>query len=106
MSFVFFNPWFWLGAFAVGAPIWLHLRRRTETNVVRFSAVLSGFLFALTYPVRLLWRTIRSGRVLARAVAGPTRWRSSPRAVPVQARRYGFATQDSSPPPAQRLRST
>ena len=39
MPFSFLNPWFWLGALAVAAPIWLHLRRRHETNLVRFSAV-------------------------------------------------------------------
>src|SRR5262245_28710070 len=39
MPFSFLNPWIWLGAVAVAAPIWLHLRRRKETNVVRFSAV-------------------------------------------------------------------
>ncbi len=39
MPFSFFNPWFWLGALAIGAPIWLHLRRRRETNLLRFSAL-------------------------------------------------------------------
>src|SRR4051812_6940057 len=28
-----------LGALATAAPLWLHLRRKTETNLVRFSAV-------------------------------------------------------------------
>jgi hypothetical protein len=35
----FLHPWFWLGALAIAAPIWLHLRRRTETDLVRFSAL-------------------------------------------------------------------
>ena len=34
MPFSFLNPWFWLGALAVAAPIWLHLRRKRETNHV------------------------------------------------------------------------
>jgi len=39
MPFSFLNPWFWLGALALGAPIWLHLRRRQENNLFRFSAL-------------------------------------------------------------------
>jgi len=39
MPFSFLNPWFWLGALAVAGPIWLHLRRKQETNLIRFSAV-------------------------------------------------------------------
>ena len=39
MPFSFLNPWFWLGALVVAAPIWLHLRRKRETNLVEFSAV-------------------------------------------------------------------
>jgi hypothetical protein len=39
MPLSFLNPWFWLGALAVAAPIWLHLRRKRETNLVRFSAL-------------------------------------------------------------------
>jgi len=39
MPWSFLNPWFWLGALAVAAPIWLHLRRKRETNLVQFSAV-------------------------------------------------------------------
>lgn len=35
----FLNPWFWLGAVAVAAPIWLHLRRKKERNLVQFSAL-------------------------------------------------------------------
>lgn len=33
------NPWFLLGALAVAAPIWLHLRRKTETNLIKFSTL-------------------------------------------------------------------
>ena len=39
MSFAFFYPLAWLGALAVAAPIWLHLRRRKDPNLVRFSAM-------------------------------------------------------------------
>jgi hypothetical protein len=39
MPFSFLNPWLWLAALAVGAPIWLHLRRKRETNLLRFSAL-------------------------------------------------------------------
>jgi hypothetical protein len=39
MPFSFLNPWFWLGALVVGAPIWLHLRRKRETNLVEFTAL-------------------------------------------------------------------
>src|SRR3974377_2481690 len=39
MPFAFLNPWFWLGALALAAPIWLHLRRRRETNLLEFSAL-------------------------------------------------------------------
>jgi hypothetical protein len=39
MPFSFLHPWIWLGALAVAVPIWLHLRRRREKNLVLFSAV-------------------------------------------------------------------
>src|SRR5436190_24282481 len=39
MPFSFVNPWLWLGAIALAAPIWLHVRRRQETNILRFSAL-------------------------------------------------------------------
>lgn len=39
MPFSFLNPWLWFGALAVGVPIWLHLRRKKQTNLLRFSAV-------------------------------------------------------------------
>jgi hypothetical protein len=39
MPFSFLNPWFWLGALMVAAPIWLHLRRKRETNLVEFTGL-------------------------------------------------------------------
>lgn len=39
MTLSFLYPLFWFAGLAVAAPIWLHLRRRAETNVLRFSAV-------------------------------------------------------------------
>ncbi len=39
MPFFFLNPWFWLGALMVAAPIWLHLRRKRETNLVEFTGL-------------------------------------------------------------------
>src|SRR4051812_11929651 len=39
MLISFLNPWLWLGALAIAAPIWLHLRRKQETNLIHFSAV-------------------------------------------------------------------
>ena len=39
MPFSFLNPWFWLGALAVAAPVWLHLTRKKETNLIWFSAL-------------------------------------------------------------------
>src|SRR3989449_1455396 len=39
MPFSFLHPWFWLGALAIAAPIWLHLRRKKETNLIQFSAL-------------------------------------------------------------------
>jgi hypothetical protein len=39
VSFAFLNPWLWLGALAVTAPLWLHLHRKRERNLVRFAAV-------------------------------------------------------------------
>lgn len=32
-------PWFLLGGLAIGAPLWLHLRRRADRNVVAFPAM-------------------------------------------------------------------
>jgi hypothetical protein len=39
LPFAFLNPWFWLGALAIAAPIWLHLRRKQEKNLLQFSAL-------------------------------------------------------------------
>jgi hypothetical protein len=39
MAFSFLNPWLWLGALALAAPLWLHLRRKQEKNLHLFSAV-------------------------------------------------------------------
>src|SRR5712671_1703899 len=39
MPFSFLNPWLLLGALAVAAPVWLHLRRKQEVNLFRFSAL-------------------------------------------------------------------
>jgi hypothetical protein len=39
MPLAFLNPWFWLGAAALAIPLWLHLRRKRETRLLRFSAL-------------------------------------------------------------------
>jgi hypothetical protein len=39
MPISFLNPWLWLGALALAAPLWLHLRRKQEQNLHLFSAV-------------------------------------------------------------------
>ena len=39
MPFAFLNPWLWLGALALGAPLWLHLRRKQQIGILQFSAV-------------------------------------------------------------------
>jgi hypothetical protein len=54
MPFSFLNPWFWLGALAVAAPIYLHLRRKRETNLVQFTAL--RFLEDQPEPRRSPWR--------------------------------------------------
>jgi hypothetical protein len=54
MSWSFLNPWFWLGALVVAAPVWLHLRRKRETNVVEFTAL--RFLDDQPEPRRSPWR--------------------------------------------------
>ena len=54
MPWSFLNPWFWLGALAVAAPIWLHLRRKRESNLVQFSAL--RFLDDQPEPRRSPWR--------------------------------------------------
>src|SRR5262245_52016611 len=39
MTFSFLYPLALLGMLAIAAPLWLHLRRKTETNLIRFSAL-------------------------------------------------------------------
>ncbi|MFM7842702.1 MAG: BatA domain-containing protein, partial [Planctomycetota bacterium] len=39
MSLSFLYPLCWFGAIALAAPIWLHLRRRSEQRVISFSAL-------------------------------------------------------------------
>ena len=54
MPWSFLNPWFWLGALAVAAPIWLHLRRKRQTNLLLFPAL--RFLDDQPEPRRSPWR--------------------------------------------------
>jgi hypothetical protein len=35
----FLNPWLWLGLIAIGAPLWLHLRRKEREDIIRFSTL-------------------------------------------------------------------
>jgi hypothetical protein len=67
MPFSFLNPWIWLGALAVGAPIWLHLRRRRETNLLQFSALrfLEDQPLPQRSPLRLRRLMLLALRVLA-----------------------------------------
>ncbi|GIW90196.1 MAG: hypothetical protein KatS3mg109_0628 [Pirellulaceae bacterium] len=39
MNVAFYYPWIWWAALAVGVPIWLHLVRRREADLVLFSAL-------------------------------------------------------------------
>ena len=39
MSLAFLYPLCWLGALAIAAPIWLHLRRKFDANVLDFPAL-------------------------------------------------------------------
>src|SRR5438128_11247534 len=39
MQLTLLYPLALLGALAIAAPLWLHLRRKTETNLIRFSAL-------------------------------------------------------------------
>ncbi len=43
----FLNPWFLLGLAAVGAPVWLHLRRKDREKVVPFT----GLRFLADQPI-------------------------------------------------------
>jgi hypothetical protein len=67
MAFSFLNPWFCLGALALLGPAWLHLHRRKEKNLVRFSAVrfLSAQPPAPRRPMRFRHRMLLSLRGLA-----------------------------------------
>jgi len=53
-TFSFLHPWLWWGALMAAVPLYLHLRRRAETNLVRFSAV--QFLDDTPQPRRSPWR--------------------------------------------------
>src|SRR6266404_4859084 len=48
MSLALLYPLALLGALAIAAPLWLHLRRKTETNLIKFSAL--RFLDDLPHP--------------------------------------------------------
>src|SRR5215213_2277350 len=39
MGIAFLNPWFWLGALALAAPLWLHLKRKREKKLVQFTGL-------------------------------------------------------------------
>jgi len=67
VPFSFFNPWFWLGTLALAAPVWLHLRRRRQTNIITFSAV--RFLEDQPEPRRSPLRITRLLLFALRAVA-------------------------------------
>jgi hypothetical protein len=55
MSVAFLYPLCWLGALAVAAPLWLHLRRRSERPVIRFPTArfLDDHAIADERPMRL-----------------------------------------------------
>src|SRR5258708_37273639 len=54
MPFSFLNPWLWLGALALAVPVWLHLRRKQQTNIQLFPAL--RFLEDHPEPRRSPWR--------------------------------------------------
>jgi hypothetical protein len=62
----FLYPWLWLGAAAVGAPLWLHLRHKRSRDVVGFAAV--RFLMNEPRPRHEPWR-LRDLLLLAVRVA-------------------------------------
>jgi hypothetical protein len=81
MPFSFFNPWFWLAAVAAAAPVWLHLRHKRQTNVVRFSTLrfLDDQPAPLQSPLRLRNLILLALRVLALLlVVGAFCWPYSP----------------------------
>lgn len=67
MTWAFFYPLAWLGALAIAAPVWLHLRRRVESTMVRFSAVqfLDDQPLATRAPLRLHNLALLALRILA-----------------------------------------
>ncbi len=67
MPVSFLNPWFWLGALALGAPVWLHLRRKQQTGIVPFSAVrfLNDQPEPRRSPLQLRRRLLFAARALA-----------------------------------------
>ena len=67
MALSFLNPWIWLAAVAVAAPIWSHLRRKHDRRLVRFSAVrfLQDHPRARASPLRLWHLVLLLLRVLA-----------------------------------------
>src|ERR1051326_1366244 len=67
MPFSFLNPWLWLGARAGARPVWLHLRRKQETNLLYFSAV--RFLEDQPEPRRSPMRLSRIGLLVLRLLA-------------------------------------
>ena len=67
MSIAFLYPLVWLGGLAIAVPVWLHLRRRVERNVVRFSALqfLEDQPMPQRSPLRLRDLLLLAMRVLA-----------------------------------------
>jgi hypothetical protein len=81
MPFSFFNPWFWLAAGAVAAPVWLHLRRKRQSDVVPFSTLrfLDDQPAPRRAPLRLRHLVLLALRVLALLlVVGAFCWPYSP----------------------------
>lgn len=67
MPFSFLNPLIWLGALAVAAPLWLHLRRKRETHLQKFSAL--RFLDDQPTPRRSPWRLRNLALLVMRLLA-------------------------------------
>src|SRR5687768_7291436 len=94
MPFSLLNPWLLLGALAVAAPVWLHLRRKQETNLVKFSTLrfLDDNPHPNKSPLRLRDMVLFALRVLALlAVVGAFAWpyvRDANRAVVKESRVY------------------
>jgi len=94
MPFSLLNPWLLLGALAVAAPVWLHLRRKQETNLVKFSTLrfLDDTPHPNKSPLRLRDIVLFALRVLALlAVVGAFAWpylRDASRPVVKESRVY------------------